>query len=123
MQTETMCLQQGADWRRVLTVADGTGKPVDLTGATAACHVKDRYRDPSPLIVAKCDITDAPAGAITIAIAADDTERLWVNPYERRNRRLHYVYDVVVTFSNGERRVLLRGDVEMMPLVTREVRS
>ena len=35
-------LVEGTDWRRTLPVVDANGDPVDMTGATYTCEVRDR---------------------------------------------------------------------------------
>ncbi|MBS5890607.1 MAG: hypothetical protein KIB45_05955 [Negativicoccus succinicivorans] len=119
MKSEKICLQQGSDWRRTVNVKDGSGNPVNLLGAVAHCQIKQRYSDKTPVINVSCVIADEVNGTITIEIKGKDTERLWVNPHERRNRTLTYIYDVVLKFANGDQRVILRGEVEMTPLVTK----
>jgi hypothetical protein len=106
-------VEQGATWRRVLTLKDDDGDPVDLTGFTARMQVRESQDSPTPLLslTTGSGITvDGPAGQLTLLIA-DETSTAWTWRYG--------VYDLEVESAGGEVTRLLRGEIEVDREVTR----
>lgn len=112
-------MDQGVTWEMAMTSNDYTGRPIDLTGSLLRCHFRQRFRDPSPSLIADCQIVDAKAGKAVIRLSGEQTERIYFDTHERVNRPVQYVYDVVMQYADGRRRVLMRGNAEIYPLATR----
>ncbi len=54
-------IEQGATWRRVLTLSDADG-PIDLTGYSARLQIRESVESPTPLYA----LTSDPGGGITL---------------------------------------------------------
>lgn len=106
-------VEQGATWRRVLTLKDASGAPVDLTGYTARMQVRETLDAPTPLLslaVGSGISIDGPAGQITLVIA-DEASTAWTWRYG--------LYDLELESSGGEVERLLKGEFEVDREVTR----
>ena len=85
---------RGDSWQRAWIIADASGTPVNLTGASARLHV----RDASGAKVAEASTTDsrlafdALAGRIDLVMPATAMAALPLGSYR---------FDLEVTFSNG----------------------
>lgn len=112
-------IDQGVTWELAVTFCDYTGTPIDLTGSSLRCHFRQRFRDPTPSLIADCRIVDALAGKAVIRLDAEQTERIYFDTHERVNRPVQFVYDVVIQYADGRSKVLMRGNAEVYPLATR----
>ncbi len=106
-------VEQGSTWRRVLTVKNDDGTPVNLTGYSARMQVRETIEAVTPVysLTTGDGITiDGPAGQLTIVIA-DETSSAWTWRYG--------VYDLELESAGGEVERLLYGEVEVDQEVTR----
>lgn len=109
-------IQQGATFRRRVTVAAASGDPVDLTGFTARMQVREDYPAETVMLEASTDdgriTVDGPAGVLWITVPPTATAAL--------PRYGFGVYDLeLVSPDGGDVRRILEGDVEVTPEVTR----
>lgn len=108
-------VEQGATWRRVLTVKDEAGEAVDLTGYTARMDVRESADSHEPLLRLGTGTgggitVDGAAGQVTLLIA-DETSAAWA--------WRHGVYDLELESPGGEVERLLRGEFVVDREVTR----
>lgn len=101
-------LTQGDDFARTLTFTDADGGLLwDLTGWTAAVHV--RVRADAPLTVAAA-VTVDPASAVTIAIGHEATAVLPPRAY---------VWDLKITDPDGDPATVAAGTFTVNAAITR----
>lgn len=112
LRNSNLCVYQGDDFACWLTVLNCTdGKPADLTDFTAQAQVRTGPADQTPGRI---------AAPMTCTICVPSNISLWI-PREvtRRLRDVEYVWDLQLTSSNGNVTTVLKGDVNVMPEVTR----
>lgn len=107
-------IDQGATFRHTFQWEAGEPPtPVDLTGCTALLHIRARMRDVSPVLVASTangKLIIAGPGSVTIHLTPFDTGLLQTH---------EGVYDLEITFSNGDVTRLVGGKVYVSLQVTR----
>lgn len=105
-------IDQGATWSTVVQVNNADGSPRNLTGYTAAMHIRTAYGVPTALVelLSPSDgITiNALVGQITVTIPAVETAALTTQPG---------VYDLKITSGAVVER-LIEGSVGVFPQVT-----
>jgi len=109
-------LDQGATNRKLVTWKTGSpATPVDLTGATAHAQVRANATSADVLI----DLSSE-EGSIVLG-GIDGTVELVFSPLDTIGVTWRTaVYDVEITFLNGDVRRLLEGTVTLSPEVTRD---
>lgn len=109
-----LSIEQGSTFPLSIVWRDPLKVPIDLTGYSAAMQVRKTYSDPTALITASTangKITlGGILGTVSVVIPASDTSSV---SFKRG------VYDLELTSPTGVVSKLLRGDVEMIPEVTR----
>lgn len=103
-----LVIYKGDYVRLLLTVKDAAGQPLNLTGATAKAVLKSDYsdRDPKPFT---CTIATPANGQVVIFLSSSVTSLLLPGSY---------IWDFQITFSDGETRTYLAGDVTVYNEVT-----
>lgn len=72
-----LILVQGVDFRKTLTLEDGNGAPIDLTGCTAALKIRDANDAVLASLADGSGLTlGGPAGTIGVVILAAATKAL-----------------------------------------------
>ncbi len=99
----------GETIRLVLTLADGDGVAVDLTGAT---DLISHLRTPDLVLISEGDVavTDDVGGEITIVFSATDTGATTASVG---------IFDLFATLAGGDRRRLAAGKVSFVRAVSR----
>ena len=92
--------KQGDTFRKICTYSDGSGTPVDLTGATISGKVKKTLADTGVNLT--CALVDAVAGKFKFELSAVQTAAL--------DAAVH-MYEVQITFANGDVKTLLAGNL------------
>lgn len=105
-----LSLQQGATYRRKLVWKDARGRPVDLTGAYAKLQV--RLEPGSPVLIELTNASGIDIGNKGVVIVTFTDEETGALDFEGA------VYDLLITFSNGETRRLIEGAVTLTKAVT-----
>ena len=110
---KNILIEERATFRWRLTWQSKTGKPVNLTGWTAAMELRAAKDELSPVLftlsTANGRITMTSKGVIDLFISDEDTDTL---EFEKA------YYDLVLTAPNGDRVRLLEGEVKTSPGVT-----
>lgn len=96
-------IDQGSDYQVTITVDD-----MDLTGYTVKAQMRKSYGS-STAYNFDGDVSDGPAGQLTLSLLADDSSEM---PAGR------YLYDVEVTSSGGTKTRVVEGLVILNPQIT-----
>lgn len=119
-----LVVEQGATFRRVITVKDADKNPIDITGWVFAGQIREKYS--SPTVAAEFDFeildqTEA-KGKVKVSLSADDTSALVVAAQgEGDCKKLStYLYDIEATKEGVGTDRILEGKVFVSPEVTRE---
>lgn len=112
-----LTIVRGTSRTLALTVKDGDGNAVDLTGARVVMTVKCRVKDVDPVIqkdsdngVSEVEITGPLAGTAKIYLQPGDTQTLDPGPY---------VFDIWVILTSGSRHLVVGpGKFNVVPGVT-----
>ncbi|MBR6464575.1 MAG: hypothetical protein IKS81_04725 [Verrucomicrobia bacterium] len=101
-------IDAGEDFIMPFTMWDYNDVLINLTGAFIDAHLRHfaTDRDFIPFEVSH----NGPGGRVTIKMAGSNTERI---PYSTG------VYDVLITFPNGQKVKPLKGDVKILAGATR----
>ena len=109
--TSNITIEQGATYRRQLTIKDSAGAALNLTGATFAGQIRESADSVEAVAAFVFAITSpATLGKVDMSLTSTVTAALPGN--------LDGVYDITLTQS-GEVIRLLQGSVEVSPGVTR----
>lgn len=110
--TTDICIDQGTDFLRVLTIKDSNGDPIDLTGFSFASQARKRFSDSSPILTFSFSITDAAGGVVEWTLAKEITEALDLSS------PLELFYDVEMNSGSRVTRIL-QGKITVEPEVTK----
>jgi hypothetical protein len=107
------CIEQGADWVRLLTVKDVDENPINLTGTTAKMQFRRNYESP-PVITLTNSSGITLGGALgTIKIQLDNSVTALVDEST-------LLFDLFITWSTGAVDRLFYGQVNIDKSVTRD---
>lgn len=114
--TDDIVVRQGSTWRDSYTCQDSDGVAVDLSGCTAAMHVRASATARSPLLVLTTDdgglVVAGPEGLIVRSVADEASALLPVGTW---------VYDLFITFPDGQAQCLAAGFFTVQARVTQPV--
>ena len=102
-----LVLYKGDYLELFVTIKDGSGNPINLTGQTPAAELKAGYGDPSPVSFS-CTLTGV-TGQVRIFLSSLATTNLLPGSY---------IWDFQITNGTGETRTYLAGDVTVYDEVT-----
>lgn len=108
-------IRQGMSWRRQFTWTDAADALVNLTGYTAAMHIRRHVADTDPLLAltqASGITLGGAAGTIVVVITDEQADTLPA-PVSKA------VYDLKLTSPGGEDTFLVAGTLRIDPAVTR----
>lgn len=91
----------------VLNIKDSAGNPIDLTGTEPRATLKSDYSDRNSHPFT-CTLLSTP-GAVQILLPSEVTGKLLPGSY---------IWDFQITFTNGQTRTYLTGDVTVFNEVT-----
>lgn len=102
-----LVIYKGDFVRLLVSIKDGGGTPINLSGTTPKAVLKSDYtdRDPRPFT---CTLT-ANAGEVELFLPSSLTSTLLPGSY---------IYDFQITYANGDTRTYLAGDVTVINEVT-----
>ncbi|MBF9235576.1 hypothetical protein [Microvirga alba] len=120
-------IEQGADWRLVMTWKDAEGAPVNLSGYTARMQVRETFASKSKLFELTTEngrITLAAAdGVITLHLPAAVSAAAVINPAKLAwidgKQAAQMVFDVEMIDAAGVVTRLIQGSVLFVPEVTK----
>ena len=103
-------IDAGADYLTTITVTDGTGSALDLTGYTAAAQIQKTYTSSSATATFTVAFnSDRTTGKIDISLTGAQTGAIISG---------RYVYDVLITASGGALTRVVEGITTINPRVT-----
>tara|TARA_Y100001963_G_scaffold86744_1_gene119916 strand:+ start:972 stop:1307 length:336 start_codon:yes stop_codon:yes gene_type:complete len=103
-------IDQDADFSTTVTVNDSTGSALDLTGYTALAQLRKSYKSSSATSFTVAFVDPRTSGQITLSLADGDTGALSAG---------RYVYDLVITDSEGDKTRVVEGIITVKPSVSR----
>lgn len=103
-------VEQGADFRTVITVSNDDGTAKDLSGYEAQSQMRRSYTASTSFPI-EANIINALNGEITLSISAEATAVL---------KPGRFVYDMIITDADGVVTRVIEGIVTVSPSVTRE---
>jgi hypothetical protein len=103
-------IKGGANYSTTLTVTDGSGAPVTLTGGTVASHIR-RVAGDSLLAAFSCSVSNV--NQVTLSLPASVTSSL-----PATSNGIPWVHDALCTLSGGNVIELLEGTVLVSSAVT-----
>lgn len=119
-------IEQGADWRLVLTWKDEAGAPVNLTGYTARMQVRETYASKVKVFDLTTEngrITLPGDGVIELAIPASVSAAVAINPAKTAwidgKQAQQLVFDIEMVAPSGAVTRLLQGAALFVPEVTK----
>lgn len=108
-----LCISQGTDTRLVLafTQDDGSGTPVDFTGAVAASQFRT---SPTAIAAFSFDVSidESPLAANEIALSL---KSVFLESIEPRD----YFYDLKIAFLDGQIWTPIEGTLSVLPNITK----
>ena len=102
-------VDQGADWSAGFTLSWDDGSPVDISNSTFQSLIRNSYYTPNVTSNIVVTLVDASNGSGMLSMNAFTTSNIVAGKY---------VYDVVMTDSNGYNTRILQGIVNVTPGVT-----
>lgn len=120
-------IEQGADWRLVMTWKSPTGEPMNLTGYTARMQVRESWATKAKVFElttenGRIDL-DPSNGCVSLHLSAGDTAAVQINPTKtawidgKQGQQL--VFDLEMIDAAGVVTRLIQGAVLFIPEVTR----
>ena len=107
---------QGDTVNLTINWTDTAGSPVDLTGSTIVSSIKKEYNTAVLLsFTFDASASDLPAGLIVLTLTSTETAGL---PPRTDARITSYVFDVNVTYANGDVATPVYGYLKMQRQVT-----
>ena len=103
-------IDQGATFSTTVTIEDGTGSPLDLTGYTALAQIRKTYQSTTATDFTSTFDADRTTGLITISLTNTQTAAL---------EEGRYVYDLLITDLSGTKTRVVEGIVTVNPSVSR----
>lgn len=116
-----LTLDQGSTFRRVLTLKDLAGQPIDLTGRSARGQIRKRPSSSDLVAEFECSIPTPANGQIVIQLPASTSSAISI-PGASFTSPAIFVYDVEVYYGSGDSEVvdrILHGELRIVPEVTR----
>lgn len=113
-------IEQGATFRRQLTIKDSDDNPVDLTGRTFRGKIKDKIQGTEAVAFTFAlanQITDP--GILVMSLTATQTAAISVPKGSDASRTSkQYIYDVEMVYGSGDVDRVLQGKVTVSAEVT-----
>lgn len=106
----------GISFRLICT--DGSGAPIDITGAVKAEVRLDRLTDEDPIVEFEANMVDAFQGIVTLLLTGEQTKDLMEHSSASSGKFVG-VWDVAWEPAESEPRTLCQGKVECVADVTR----
>lgn len=103
-------IDQGATFSTTVTIEDGVGSPLDLTGYTALAQIRKTYQSTTATAFTSTFDSDRTTGLITISLTDSQTSSL---------EEGRYVYDLLISDVSGTKTRVVEGIVTVNPSVSR----
>ena len=114
-------IEQRASFNLEVSMTDGDGFPINLTGATLAGQIRAIASSSTSLVAFTTAIIGDPhAGNFSISLSASDTSSIPISDTQMADVGItEYAYDVIVTLASGQVIRALYGVAKVSPGVTR----
>ena len=112
--TSSSRIFQGASYSYGVTLKDGAGAAINLTGCTITSQIRRTQASSEVLATFSVAITSASGGTATLSLTASQTAALPATPAET-----YWKHDVLLTRADSSVIRILEGDVEVDASVTR----
>lgn len=116
-------IYQGASWSIPITITDrdedGIETPINLTGYTGRCSIKEEANYDLPLLQPDVVMVSPENGQLTLELSDEDTELSQITGKTYDDVRV-LQYDVFLDTEEGDSMRILQGYVEVSPSVTKE---
>jgi hypothetical protein len=109
MSISNVFIDQGAEFSITLTINDSAGDPLDLTNYTAAGQLRKTYTSTAKTDFVVTFDADRTTGKVTLSMTNAVTKLITAG---------QYVYDVVITASDGAKTRVVEGSGTVSPGVT-----
>jgi hypothetical protein len=103
-----ICLQRNEDYAATWVFTDGDDVPIDLSDIDVALEVRDKLTQ-DLVAAADIEITDAPAGEVTVILRASEGSPLSAYGAAIQTANLHY--DMRLTDTDGVHLIVVSGIV------------
>lgn len=110
-------IEQGATFRKTITVKDSSGAIIDVSGWVGLGMVKAKATDTTPLAEFTFDFSDGALGKVHFELSATDTDAIPTTG-EKFNQYTKLVYDVELVDGARVYRAA-NGDVKVSPSSTK----
>lgn len=118
--TYDITIEQGADFSLGLTIKNGSGVAIDITGYTFAAQLREKVHSTTVLATFTCTITNAAAGQMTMSLTNAQTSAINVSKYDSPEKRAtKCAYDLEMTRTDTSKVRLIEGVASVTPEVTR----
>lgn len=107
-QISNLFVDQGSDYSSIVTVASGSGAPLNLANFIVKSQMRKSY-GASLAYDFTAEVFDAPTGRIRLRLSAAQSEEI---PAGR------YLYDVEITSPAGAKKRVVEGIVTVTPQIT-----
>lgn len=107
-------VNQGDDYSLQMIVSDSKNTPIDITGYTFACKVRETAESQEVIAEAECVIADAPNGVLNINFSSEVTGNIDTDG-EYYGETNSYYYDVQQTNVNGRKERIVQGKFIVSP--------
>ena len=103
-------IDQGANFETTVTINDGNGSALDLTGYTALAQIRKTYQSVTSTSFTTGIESPTTLGQITISLTSTQTASLEFG---------RYVYDLIITDPSGTTTRVVEGIATINPSVSR----
>lgn len=107
-------VNQGDDYSLQMIVSDSQNVPIDITGYTFACKVRETAESQEVIAEAECVISDATKGVLNINFSSNVTGNIDTDG-EYYGETNSYYYDVQQTNKNGRKERIVQGKFIVSP--------
>lgn len=117
-----LAIYKGSEWEIQISVSEMdclVKTPVDLTGFTGKCSIKEKAGDDVPLAEPEVTITYPEEGSFRISLSSELTSNIPTTG-KTHSQVSKYQYDIYLIDSNNTAYRALQGMVEVSPSVTEE---
>jgi hypothetical protein len=116
-----MTISQGESFGLLLTLADSSDDPIDLTGCMVRGQIRENASSSPVLASFTAEIQDPETlGQVQISLTAAETAAIPVPATESATKTsVVYAYDLELVYANGSVKRLLEGLCTVSPEVTR----
>lgn len=115
-----LLIKQGATLGpNTMTLNDGAGAPLNLTGCTVKAEIRKTANAPTADATAVCAVVGAAGGIVTWEFPAAETANITCDPVDETAEASQYVWDMELHYASGRVVPLLYGNVSVYREVTK----